>query len=266
MKSDILGVLASYALALVFALLVHGIVAGLLAVNWNRDGSDFTDIRPYYIEARVVAGKTPATKTEKEEKQRQALAAKRNRQSRATEAEIDADEVSWEQEKKRLEEAHRRAARERAVTLPDLREASDGDDGNTDREDDAAAREEKLREGLQESLDIAVMQEQGLQRAVTDDEKALAYVGQIQRDIINNWSRPPSARNDMHATLRVRLVPTGEVIDVEVEESSGNGAFDRSAVVAVRKAKTFVVPPQSMLFERHFREFVVEFRPEDLRL
>ena len=70
----------------------------------------------------------------------------------------------------------------------------------------------------------------------------------------------------MEALLRVRLIPTGEVIDVNVEKSSGNDAFDRSAVLAVRKAERFIVPADSRRFERDFREFPVLFRPDDLRL
>jgi TolA protein len=91
-------------------------------------------------------------------------------------------------------------------------------------------------------------------------------VAQIQREIVQNWSRPPSARNGMEALLRVLLIPTGEVVDVKVEDSSGNDAFDRSVVLAVTKARRFVVPPDSLRFERDFREFTVLFRPDDLRL
>ena len=105
-----------------------------------------------------------------------------------------------------------------------------------------------------------------MRRAVTDDERAQAYVSQIRREIVQNWSRPPSARNGMEVILRVFLVPTGEVVNVMVEESSGNEAFDRSATLAVNKAERFLVPAESRQFERNFREFTVLFRPEDLRL
>ena len=70
----------------------------------------------------------------------------------------------------------------------------------------------------------------------------------------------------MRALLRVFLVPTGEVVTVVVEESSGNDAFDRSALLAVSKVDRFQVPGQSRQFERNFREFTVLFKPEDLRL
>jgi TonB family protein len=64
----------------------------------------------------------------------------------------------------------------------------------------------------------------------------------------------------------VFLAPTGEVVDVTVTDSSGSEAFDRSAIVAVRKAERFLVPEDRRQFERNFREFTVLFRPEDLRL
>ena len=125
---------------------------------------------------------------------------------------------------------------------------------------------ESVRSEFADEMAMALKREANARKAVTDDEKAMAYVGQIQREIVQNWSRPPSARNGMEALLRVRLIPTGEVVDVKVEDSSGNDAFDRSAVLAVTKARRFVVPTDSQRFERDFREFTVLFRPDDLRL
>ena len=115
------------------------------------------------------------------------------------------------------------------------------------------------------ALMAAVTEEIGRQ-AVTNDEQILAYIGQVQRDIVSRWSRPPSARNGMEAVLRVRLVPTGEVVDVGVEQSSGNEAFDRSALLAVERSARFQVPSDPKLFENNFRSFTVLFRPEDLLL
>lgn len=115
------------------------------------------------------------------------------------------------------------------------------------------------------ALMAAVTDEIGRQ-AVTNDEQILAYIGQVQRDIVSRWSRPPSARNGMQAVLRVRLVPTGEVVDVGVEQSSGNEAFDRSALLAVERSARFQVPSDPSLFEKNFRSFTVLFRPEDLLL
>ena len=130
---------------------------------------------------------------------------------------------------------------------------------------DSFEREPLAQDQAMDALMAAVTEEIGRQ-AVTNDEQILAYIGQVQRDIVSRWSRPPSARNGMQAILRVRLVPTGEVIDVSVEQSSGNEAFDRSALLAVERSERFQVPSDPNLFEKNFRSFTVLFRPEDLLL
>ena len=136
----------------------------------------------------------------------------------------------------------------------------------TDESKAGAALDAEAQLRLEQGLALEIIEEQAYRRAVTDDEKAMAYAGQIRREIGQNWSRPPSARNGMQALLKVFLVPTGEVVNVTIEESSGNDAFDRSAVSAVSKSARFQVPEDSRQFERNFREFTVLFRPEDLRL
>ena len=101
----------------------------------------------------------------------------------------------------------------------------------------------------------------------TADEMSASFVALIQRTVVNYWSRPPSARNGMECELVVQLVPTGEVVSVTVVRSSGNAAFDNSAVNAVQKAGAF--PELQKLpsgeFEKTFRRFRLLFKPEDLR-
>lgn len=130
-------------------------------------------------------------------------------------------------------------------------------------------REEEARKKRLEALAESRFEEELEQEMMslgedTDDPAALTYADAIYRAVVANWSRPPSARNDMEAQLRVELIPTGEVVSVTVISSSGNNAFDRSAEAAVQKARRFEVPPETRLFERHFRSFVLLFKPQDL--
>ncbi|MEK9533851.1 MAG: energy transducer TonB, partial [Halieaceae bacterium] len=89
----------------------------------------------------------------------------------------------------------------------------------------------------------------------------------IRATVINRWTRPPSARNGMVAVLSIQLVPTGEVVGVSVLQSSGNDAFDRSAMTAVERSARFpeVAKLDNALFEANFRRFQLIFKPEDLR-
>ena len=116
-------------------------------------------------------------------------------------------------------------------------------------------------------LSRAMETEEQQQVAMTSDEMAASYAALIRQTVMNYWSRPPSARNGMEVLLALQLIPTGEVVSVTVVKSSGNNAFDRSALNAVQKAGQF--PELKNLprreFEKSFRRLSLLFRPEDLR-
>lgn len=118
------------------------------------------------------------------------------------------------------------------------------------------------RAEMAEALQAEAASEARAQGSVTDTVAAV-----IRQSVISRWARPPSARNGMVAVLAIQLVPTGDVVGVSVAESSGNVAFDRSAINAVEKAGRFpeVQQLKSNEFERDFRRFQLIFRPEDLR-
>ena len=88
----------------------------------------------------------------------------------------------------------------------------------------------------------------------------------IQQAVQSVWSRPPSARNGMRAILQIRMLPTGELIDAVITESSGDPAFDRSAENAVYSAAPFreLQALPSNVFNENFRSLSLIFQPEDL--
>jgi colicin import membrane protein len=253
----------TYIISFTLAIAFHAAVIGLMMMNWDSEEAlNSPPAEKYYIEANIVnenpfdaKAREEQAKKDKERRRRIANSKAKEKKSRLRKEAIELAkkkdlEKQLAEQRKFDEERARELAKEELVKEP-IKDSSSSD----------ADRKE-----MEQSLALSIREEQGARRAVTDDEKALAYVSQIQRDIIGNWSRPPSARNGMQALLRVILVPTGEVVNVVVEESSGNDAFDRSALLAVQKAERFQVPTQSRQFERDFREFTVLFRPEDLRL
>jgi len=98
----------------------------------------------------------------------------------------------------------------------------------------------------------------------TDKSAAMAYFQLIERQIMMNWSRPPSTRNSMFVGMEIHLLPNGELKDVFITVSSGDLATDLSAERAVRKVSRYEVPEDTKLFELYFRRFEIGFRPEDL--
>jgi colicin import membrane protein len=254
-----MSVTVSYVVSAILAIGFHAAVVGLLMWHWEDDEIvEALPIQPYYIEASVVR-ENPYRAKKKREQARKDTARKKQaaiRKANEKRASLKREAI----EKARRLDAEKQVAEQKKREEIDKREEV----ATAVREETEQNEAERLK--MEQSLTLSILEEQEYRRAITDDEKALAYVSQIQRDIIQNWSRPPSARNGMQALLRVFLVPTGEVVNVVVEESSGNDAFDRSALLAVRKIERFQVPDKSRQFERNFREFTVLFRPEDLRL
>ena len=126
---------------------------------------------------------------------------------------------------------------------------------------------EELAAIARAELSEAVAAEDQTSATATADEMAASFAALIRQTVVNYWSRPPSARNGMEAELSIQLIPTGEVVSVQVIRSSGNTAFDRSAINAVQKAGAFPelqgLPNRE--FEKNFRRFRLLFRPEDLR-
>lgn len=127
-----------------------------------------------------------------------------------------------------------------------------------------AERQARLRELFRRAFSEAVEDEAQKLQVEDEGDAASVYENAIYSQIVLNWSRPPSARNYMSATLLVELFPNGDLNTVAIEESSGDEAFDRSALLAVRKVGSFQVPSDPTLFEARFRKFRLKFRPEDL--
>ena len=93
---------------------------------------------------------------------------------------------------------------------------------------------------------------------LTEIERFMAL---IKLRIENLWRIPPKS-DHLSITLRIRLLPNGELSSVEVIKSSGSSAFDRSAVLAAKSVSRYPVPDDTRIFEKNFRQFNMAFRPE----
>ncbi|MBK1702203.1 cell envelope integrity protein TolA, partial [Thiococcus pfennigii] len=85
------------------------------------------------------------------------------------------------------------------------------------------------------------------------------YVAAIQGHVRRVWIRPPGNAGDLSCLIAVRLAPGGEVVGVDLVQSSGDAAYDRSVVAAIYKASPLPVPSGAD-FEP-FRRFRFLFTP-----
>lgn len=125
-----------------------------------------------------------------------------------------------------------------------------------------ALEEEVERSRFSDLLDA----ELSAQQADKEQEAMASYISQIQQLIQAVWRFPPSAQHEQVVLIRIFMVPTGEVTEVQLVESSGNTALDRSAEQAVWKVARFPVPEDAVLFEKQFRKLLIKLRPENARL
>ena len=160
---------------------------------------------------------------------------------------------------------------------PVVKEAPKVDLEKQKREREKQAREkvakEKAAKEQQRLADeqalAAMLDGEDAEMQADDDANLVAqYSAMISQQMHQRWKLPPSARRNMVALVKIRMVPTGDLVTVTIAQSSGNEAFDQSAILAVQKAGRFAFMKNlpSRLFEAHFREFTFRFSPEDLRL
>lgn len=90
----------------------------------------------------------------------------------------------------------------------------------------------------------------------------------IVRLVSEQWVRPPSARNGMAVTVLIEMLPDGTITNASVTRSSGDPAFDASAVAAVRNVGRIREMQQldRKTFDSMYRKRSAIFKPEDLSL
>lgn len=268
-----------YPISIALALLMHGmIIASLLWVQ-RASTEVLTVERPPVVKA-VLVQENPQARNERVQEQRQIEQQQQAEQRRQEEQRQEQErQAQLERERQQRLDEERRQAQLQAEREREQREAEQQRQEEEQRrqEEERRRQEEQRRqeeerqrqeaEAERQRQEQARIQQEATERAETEAEIVASYTSIIHDLVQQRWSRPPSARNDMEAVLRIRLLPTGDLVDVEIVRSSGDDAFDRAAENAVRSVGRFRelqgMPPR--LFERSFRSLLLTFRPEDLR-
>jgi colicin import membrane protein len=131
---------------------------------------------------------------------------------------------------------------------------------------DRARKEQELQEKMraEEERMKAEAEAAALRKAELKKKQTLIdkHMTMIENAIYRRWIKPPSISKGLVAELRVKLIPSGEVIDIDLYKSSGDPAYDKSVMQAVRKASPLPVPkPETGLFDE-FRELHLPMRAD----
>lgn len=215
----------------VFALLVHVMALMIIAVNfkwpWQERGAVQRVIKAVVVRSQDVAQPKEVVKP------KQTVAPEKKE---AVKKKVVVD-------KKRQEKLKRQRAEKKKKREAEKR-----------RKQDEKALQQLLAQEEQERQDAA---QAAKAAALADKHKAV-----IRQKVSRNWLRPAGASSGLQCVVRVRLVPSGEVLEAVVVRSSGNAAFDRSVENAVYKASPLPIPQDPELFD-YFRDIEFLFNPED---
>ena len=195
-------------------------------------------------------------KAEEEKRQQEEARRKAEEEKRRQEEQRKLEEQRKREEaerRQREEEARKEAERKRLEAERRLREQQ----LEAQAERAAQAREEEAR--LQQQAAAARARETQM---LSESEK---YQALIRERLSQAWYPPSSATEEMTARLQITLLPTGELAGVKLVSSSGNTAFDNSALSAVQSLNRYPIPDERDTFERYFRQFTIEFNPRRLK-
>ena len=266
-----------YPLSVVVAVTFHSVILALLLYLQSTKSPEALElVQPTVVKALLIQ-ENPQVANERKRLERQ------QQQRRTREREVA--QQAAEAERQRQEQADARAEEQRkARELASLRQRQEQERLNADqlvreREEQNELEQEQRRQRelaeaqrQQESRDrerqrqIEAANAAAAELASSEFEMVQSGMAIIQEAVQSVWSRPPSARNGMRAILQIRMLPTGELIDAVITESSGDPAFDRSAENAVYSAAPFreLQALPSNVFNENFRSLSLIFQPEDL--
>ena len=201
---------------------------------------------------QAEAKKAEEAKKAAEQKKLADIAKKKSEEEKKKAAVEEAKKKAYEAEKKKAEAAKKKLA-----------------EAEKKRKQQEAARKaanDQKAQALAELLGDTTERQQALADEV-GDQVAGNYDDLIRRYVAQVWNRPPSARNGMSVTVQVNMLPGGLISNVSVVRSSGDVAFDNSAVTAVRSVGQIAeMQGISSSDFAPYRSFKMTFTPEDLDL
>jgi colicin import membrane protein len=260
--------------------MVHAVALGVLAISFAQKPLPLAQRvgQPEAVEAVVVDEKRVQEELRRlktdEQLRREAEETRKNR----LQQELELARKAKEQENQRLaelkqkREQDQREAEQQRKQLAELKAQQVQLEKKRQQEQARLAEAEKKRKS--EEARVAKLEaEKQLRAKMEAEQKRLAgertqrlarLVSQYEADIGNkvrrNWLRPAgSAETEtFECKVFVKQLPGGDVISVQVTQSCGSPALDRSVEAAVRKASPLPAPPTPELFDKEIN-FI--FRP-----
>jgi colicin import membrane protein len=261
-----------YPLSVIVAVAFHILILSFLIWLQSNNSLDSLElVQPTIIKALFIDENPQVTNQRNQERQRlerieqERIEREQEQQRQQNEADREAERDRQRQEEERERSALREREeleRQRAIDLQRDREQAE----EQRQLELAEAEQRRLQEEAERRRQQEVSEVAAVNAARNEFELVQSATALIQQAVQQVWNRPPSARNGMRAVLQIRMLPTGELVEARITDSSGDPAFDRSAENAVYSAAPFT-ELQSLpinIFNGNFRTLSLIFQPEDL--
>ena len=95
-------------------------------------------------------------------------------------------------------------------------------------------------------------------RAAAGKKGLQDYAAKIRQKVKSNISLPPTIQGNPEAIFDVNQLPGGEVLEVRLRKSSGNGSLDAAIERAIRKSSPLPLPDDPAHFRR---DLEIKYRP-----
>jgi colicin import membrane protein len=247
--------------AAIFAVLVHVVFAAALVLT--LDGKTHTPaINP---QAKIIKAKVIDEAKRKKEHKRKEAKKKKKEERKKREEKKKEEKRKAELKKKKLAVKKKKEAEAKKKKLAAEKKRKQ----ELKKKQEEQERKQRIAE-MQKQMDLELAREEAerkkqAQRAAQQKEVD-RYRVLIKQAISNKWRVPFSARKGQECILKLRLIPSGEVVSVEVVKSSGDREYDLSVEKAVYAAMPLPLPPADSGLFHEFREINVPFRLESRNL
>ncbi len=259
--------------AILGAVLAHLVFVAILVVSFRFSESPIGTFGepPDIIEAVAVDEKVIQAELDKLKAAEQR---KKDEARKANEARLKEQRRKEELKKQRAAEAKKRkqqeAAEKKRLAALEAKRKQEAEHKRKEQERKAKEKQDALQAeiarqeaALEKQLEADRQARQAEARRQASLSEINKYRRLIKEEVTRHWNIPATAHDDLLCEVKVRLIPSGDVVDVHIIKSSGDAAFDRSVEKAVYRAAPLSVPPvESGLFDE-FREVVFQFEPRN---
>ncbi len=252
----------SHPKAVVWAVIVHVVFLVAMGISFHFiDAPSVLSSNVKVIKAVLkddsITRKKELRKLKKEQEKR-----KRQKQLKVKKEKQRLKELKYKAElkKKKLAklQAKKKLEKEQALKKKQIEEENkrqlEAENKRIEQEKERLQREEQLKK----ELDLE-QQRLAAERKARNETIISRQLAIIKSRIEQRWIKPASTKIGMVCVVRVSLIPSGEVINVQYIERSGNAAFDQSVYVAVKRSSPLPLPPVEYGLSDRFRQIELKF-------